>query len=142
MALSNPPDGVSAELVTFTGDTVSLPLLVAPGCHCGMCGQPDAGIRCIQWQQPCQCSRAVKRAGPAGARAAKIADALAAEHHRSRYPLLYRLYALAGDPRLPDEMVGSGGDEEDLVLFNADQSLAAANVGGDAGGGASVHGVP
>ena len=117
VALSNPPAGATAEAVTFTGGVASLPLsvtldaTVAPGnlalsfdATSGSSHASATGQVSVQAAQP-------RAQG-------KIADALAAGSIDHDTSLLYRLYALAGDPRLPDDFVGSGGDEEDLPLFS------------------------
>ena len=116
VTLSNPPAGVTAEAVTFTGGIASLSLpvtlddSVAPG---NLALAFNASSRAISASTTLQLSVQA----PQARAQRKIADALAANSIDRDTSLLYRLYALAGDPRLPAALVGSGSAEEDLRLF-------------------------
>ena len=116
VALANPPQGVTAEPVVFSGTVASLPMqlvldeTVLPGTLAlaidGSGGGTSAQARPqlgVQAAQP----RARER----------IAAALAANGIDRETSWLYRLYALAGDPRLPEAYLGSGSTEEDVGLF-------------------------
>ena len=116
VALSNPPAGVTAEAVTFTGGAASLSLPVrlassVPPGTLALAFDASSGNSHVGATEQLSVQAAQARAQQ------MIAEALAANRIDRDTSLLYRLYALAGDPRLPDEFVGSGGDEEDLRLF-------------------------
>ena len=116
VSLANPPEGVTAEPVTFTGEVASLPLQlvldgsVAPG-NLALSVDASGGGSSARATPQLAVQAAQARAQQ------KIAAALAANSIDRDTSLLYRLYALSGDPRLPDAYVGSGSAEEDLRLF-------------------------
>ena len=116
VALSNPPPGVAAQTLTFTGNVASLPVSVAldagvaPG-NLALAFTASGGGSSADTVALLRVQAAQPRAQQ------KIADALAAHSIDRDTSLLYRLYALAGDPRLPDAYVGSGSDQEDFTLY-------------------------
>ena len=117
VALSNAPAGVTAEAVTFTGGVTSLSLPVrlassVPPGTLALAFDASSGDSHVGATEQLSVKAAQARAQQ------MIAEALAANRIDRDTALLYRQYALAADPRLPDEFVGSGADEEDLALFN------------------------
>ena len=116
VALDNPPAGVRAEALVFPGTvaTLTLPLTldadVPPG-NLGLALNASGGGLSVG----AIAQLSVQAAQPAAQDL--IAAALAAKTIDRDTALLYRLYALAGDPRLPEAYVGSGSAEEDLRVF-------------------------
>jgi hypothetical protein len=116
VAPSELPAGVQTEAVVFSGAVESRVMLVrldddvAPGTLALALTGSGGGLT-----GGATLRLAVQAPQPDAQQ--NIAEALANQRIDRDTALLYRLYALHGDPRLPDAYVGSGSAQEDLQVF-------------------------